>query len=452
MGYRSEGSAILAWPPLLGFVGLPMAVWFNVSTSAYWRRPPLGIVRVERRLAEELRQALGPKQLRFCVWERDLCTFAPWEGCFPDAAAGPIGSRDQFDPLGSARPAGRLEALRSIGRGVTGLLPARAKPLVEKAGGALESALTAFRIRLRKAVVTASSWHRPAKLCQGPGSHCIELGDLLITVGLDWETGLPAGTCRAQIPNRIPCNRILLRPNSNQISSVHTDRSREGLYGLPPPFSQLLRCHRLRIRKYPEDLREALSTLGLPCPRLIRVRLGTDIPGSAGPAVGGGLRRRGAAFHLVRIHHRATQKPSGALPGDAPIGGAPRPISDSPARFRRVSRMGRLGHARRDQDGSLDPRTRRGTPPCIGQRFAVALPSGALMCFSLAVRGLGHPDRGGTELRQADDLLRPGVNSGGGTGSRGLRGPLGCSRLGAGDRGAMARRNVASEAGRAYSR
>lgn len=265
--------------PSLDFARLQMAIWFNVSTSAYWRRPPLGIVRVERRLAEELRQKLWPEHLRFCVWDRDVCTFVAWEGRFPDAAVGPLESEGQFEPLGSTRPAGRLEALRSIGRGIAGLLPTRVKPLLERTGQNLETALTAIRVRLRKAVARGRLGAAPNSSFNGSRSRSIERGDVLITVGLDWETGFPP--VLAELKSRIGFNVIgfchdLIPIKYPQYTPI----------GVSEGFTDYLR----QIASYCEaiacvsestqaDLREALSTLGLPCPRLIRVRLGTDIPG-----------------------------------------------------------------------------------------------------------------------------------------------------------------------------
>ena len=43
-------------------------IWFNLSTSTDWHRPPVGIVRVERALFEAMTALLGPDRLRPCVW------------------------------------------------------------------------------------------------------------------------------------------------------------------------------------------------------------------------------------------------------------------------------------------------------------------------------------------------------------------------------------------------
>lgn len=43
-------------------------IWMNVTTSANWKRPPVGIVRVEVALCAELLQCFGPDKFKRCVW------------------------------------------------------------------------------------------------------------------------------------------------------------------------------------------------------------------------------------------------------------------------------------------------------------------------------------------------------------------------------------------------
>lgn len=47
---------------------VPPKVWMNVTTSANWNRPPVGIVRVEQALADELEKLLGEDNFHRCVW------------------------------------------------------------------------------------------------------------------------------------------------------------------------------------------------------------------------------------------------------------------------------------------------------------------------------------------------------------------------------------------------
>ena len=47
-----------------------MTVWLNVSFTAQWVGPVVGIARTERRIAEELNETLKD-QLQLCVWRND---------------------------------------------------------------------------------------------------------------------------------------------------------------------------------------------------------------------------------------------------------------------------------------------------------------------------------------------------------------------------------------------
>jgi glycosyltransferase involved in cell wall biosynthesis len=51
-------------------------VWINVTTSANWERPAVGIIRVERALAEHLQRQLGIDRCRLCIWKNDR--FVEW--------------------------------------------------------------------------------------------------------------------------------------------------------------------------------------------------------------------------------------------------------------------------------------------------------------------------------------------------------------------------------------
>lgn len=45
-------------------------VWFNLTSSLRWAGPDTGMIRVERRLARDLKDAAGADRLRFCRWKR----------------------------------------------------------------------------------------------------------------------------------------------------------------------------------------------------------------------------------------------------------------------------------------------------------------------------------------------------------------------------------------------
>lgn len=50
---------------------LPMTVWINVTTSVNWQRPPVGIIRVELAIANELEKLLGTTKFKRCIWNNN---------------------------------------------------------------------------------------------------------------------------------------------------------------------------------------------------------------------------------------------------------------------------------------------------------------------------------------------------------------------------------------------
>jgi glycosyltransferase involved in cell wall biosynthesis len=69
---RSRFKALI---PMTAIPRMPL-IWINVSTSAGWNRPAVGIVRVERSLAEHLRRQLGEERCKLCIWQDDQ--FVEW--------------------------------------------------------------------------------------------------------------------------------------------------------------------------------------------------------------------------------------------------------------------------------------------------------------------------------------------------------------------------------------
>lgn len=58
-------------------------IWMNVTTSANWNRPPVGIVRVEQALCSELEKLIGQQGFKQCIWSNNR--FQEWR---PDTAQG----------------------------------------------------------------------------------------------------------------------------------------------------------------------------------------------------------------------------------------------------------------------------------------------------------------------------------------------------------------------------
>lgn len=122
-------------------------VWMNVTTSSTWTRPPVGVVRVERALSEELALLLGDS-LKRCIWaDGRFVEYQP-----PRVAAEPA-------LAGSAPDIASIDSI------------AAARRWVGEAFAALD--FDGVNPALPAAETSASS---------GPSA-----GDFLISVGLDWS-------------------------------------------------------------------------------------------------------------------------------------------------------------------------------------------------------------------------------------------------------------------------
>lgn len=133
-------------------------LWVNVTTSARWNRPPVGIVRVERAVTEHLQKLLGPDQCRLCIWQDDR--FVEWVGTTAPEA------QDKFD------------------QAVDLILPRTAafdlaRPYVARA----LRRYSAERTDAGNTQVVASIPHTKAPQMQ-PAR-----GDFVLTMGLDWDNG-----------------------------------------------------------------------------------------------------------------------------------------------------------------------------------------------------------------------------------------------------------------------
>lgn len=136
-------------------VSLPgdVTVWMNVSSSAAWKRPPVGIVRVERALARELAALFEPGRFRLCVWQDDgFAEHLAGDGS-DEAAAGPAVD------LTLARPPS-FDLVRPF------VLRALQRVHPDTGEDAPSSSAAA---------VVTEPVHRPRR------------GDFLISAGLDWE-------------------------------------------------------------------------------------------------------------------------------------------------------------------------------------------------------------------------------------------------------------------------
>jgi glycosyltransferase involved in cell wall biosynthesis len=177
----------------------------NVTTSANWQRPPVGIVRVERSLCAELGKLYGAS-FRQCVWQGDR--FVEW---VPQLESQGVSVESTLQPASAERPAAasvlppmfpilpRKLALAAVGQGLLSLMPGRVRPYFNRVLYALRPRVVRlltsswFQRRLnglrrraaeRGGVVAVPEQPVLAKL--DPGA-LFSPDDVLISVGLDWD-------------------------------------------------------------------------------------------------------------------------------------------------------------------------------------------------------------------------------------------------------------------------
>ena len=178
---------------------LPM-IWMNVTTSANWQRPPVGIVRVERSLSEELAKLYGSRFKR-CVWQGDQ--FVEWvprvEAAVSDKTKNPnaVPPQPVLPMIFPILP--RKQALLALGQALLSLMPVRLRPYFNRflyhVRPRILRVLESDRIRRLAARLRgrapAQSVSVPVLMPKVSGSAdpgaLFSRGDVLISVGLDWD-------------------------------------------------------------------------------------------------------------------------------------------------------------------------------------------------------------------------------------------------------------------------
>ncbi|MET3119258.1 glycosyltransferase involved in cell wall biosynthesis [Undibacterium sp. GrIS 1.8] len=127
-------------------------IWFNVTTSANWTRPPVGIVRVEMALCDELNKIYGDIRFKRCAWI---------DGQFIEYISPKIGQTEEVEVA--------LDAI----------LPDSAS--FDLARLFLAKALSQFKIKEADQHISLSI---PT---QKSSKHKPVAGDILISIGLDWD-------------------------------------------------------------------------------------------------------------------------------------------------------------------------------------------------------------------------------------------------------------------------
>jgi glycosyltransferase involved in cell wall biosynthesis len=132
-------------------------VWMNVTTSANWNRPAVGIVRVEQAICRELLKLLGPEKFKQCVWSEG--EFVEW-----------IPKNNHIDD--------RHEKV------LDGIFP-RSKSF-DISRKFMTRALSAFERKPSTDIKKSKFLEIALPLDAGASMHPVH-GDIVISVGLDWD-------------------------------------------------------------------------------------------------------------------------------------------------------------------------------------------------------------------------------------------------------------------------
>jgi glycosyltransferase involved in cell wall biosynthesis len=147
-------------------------IWINLSTSEKWTRPAVGIVRLEQAMSEQLRRLYGPR-VRTCVW-RDS-EFIAW----PEVPSKRVSWSDRW-----RKPAARLARQWKRAEEYDG---ASGRPPVEFPRSTSFDLSISRRRSSRAPDGGRREDHSAAYGVNNPASADFNHGDILITVGRDWD-------------------------------------------------------------------------------------------------------------------------------------------------------------------------------------------------------------------------------------------------------------------------
>jgi glycosyltransferase involved in cell wall biosynthesis len=176
-------------------------IWMNVTTSAFWQRPPVGIVRVERSLSAELEKLYGSK-FRQCIWQGQQ--FVAWSSEAEKKANqdAPLTISQGDSQKGEADlPAvfailPKRQALKALAQSLFSLMPSRLQPVTNRLLHAIKPRYARWLDSYKQKKQIAMSRQLVKTIPVGPSERPDERdpmgeifspGDILISVGLDWD-------------------------------------------------------------------------------------------------------------------------------------------------------------------------------------------------------------------------------------------------------------------------
>ena len=244
-------------------------IWINVTTSENWNRPAVGIVRVEKRICEELENIYSVSRIKKCIWKNNQFEeLSVIEKEITVKNEVPQKAAPLFFPVLSKK-----EALYRIGQGFFSLIPRPLRPhlskILTKIKPLLYKAYKPFRPKKNTTYIV------PQKTIQFIKSFPFKNGDVFVTMGLDWdypyvaefyklkEAGIHIiSVCYDLIPILFP--QLSLQNVARKFSSYFIDIAE---------FSSAILC----ISKQTEsDLKNFISETGARNVRTEVIHLGSD--------------------------------------------------------------------------------------------------------------------------------------------------------------------------------
>jgi len=174
-------------------------IWMNVTTSAHWQRPPVGIVRVERSICNEL-EKIYKNHFKQCVWNGEdfVAVEHVKEIESMSISKSSSGTRQPGPEVQWLFPlVSKKEALKLLAQSFLSLIPSRVRPWVNQWLTYLKKKIHQHLIRKNSRLASLFCLGSSRRLIeqtqvtrQGDNPSCGEIfssGDILISIGLDWD-------------------------------------------------------------------------------------------------------------------------------------------------------------------------------------------------------------------------------------------------------------------------
>jgi glycosyltransferase involved in cell wall biosynthesis len=177
------------------------SIWMNVTTSVSWQRPPVGIVRVERSLNAELAKLFGAT-FRQCIWQdQKFVAWTPeveknYQLDAPQSTNQLVMQKTEANLPAVFPILPKRQALKTLAQSLLSLMPSRLQPITNRLLHLLKPWLEfclkvynqkRFRELSRKLAETSPPGPIQKSVEIGARADIFAPGDILISVGLDWD-------------------------------------------------------------------------------------------------------------------------------------------------------------------------------------------------------------------------------------------------------------------------